>query len=59
MNFQNNDYWPVFVTGFSTKMFLSAANYKTYSIIQKYFVNFTQKTIKNLRKERIELDFFS
>ncbi len=50
MNFQNNDYWPAFVTGFSPKIFLSAANYKTYSIIQKYFVNFTQKTIKKLRK---------
>jgi hypothetical protein len=59
MNFQNKDYWPVFVTGFSTKIFLSAANYKTYSIIQKYFLNFTQKTIESLRKERGHLEFFS
>jgi hypothetical protein len=57
MNFQNNDFGSVSVTGLSTKIFFLAANYKTgenfqvYSNILEYFVYFTEKTIENLRKE--------
>jgi hypothetical protein len=38
MNFQNNDFGPVSVTGLSTKIFFSAANYKTGENFQVYSI---------------------